>query len=63
MEWTKLFYTRRVELWSNRATALAVTDPDLHYYARRQEWTWTLLRTQVDNAIEESSLGSPELVK
>ena len=63
MEWTKLFYTRRVELWSNRATALAVTDPNLHYYARRQAWTWTLLRTQVENAIKASSPGSAQVAK
>ena len=58
MEWTKLFYARRAAVWENRATALALTDPDLLYYASRQAWTWTLLRTQVENAIKESSVNS-----
>lgn len=61
MQWTKLFYARRVALWEDRATALAITNSDLLYYARRQAWTWTLLGTQVENAIKQSSVRSPEV--
>ena len=63
MEWSKLFYSRRAELWERRATELALTKPDLRYYAHRQAWTWTLLRTQVEHAIQESSGSIPQPVK
>ena len=58
MEWTKLFYTHRITLWERRAIAAALNNSSLQYYAHRQAWTWTLLRTQIENAIQASSPGS-----
>lgn len=63
MEWTKLFYTHRITLWESRAENMALNEPDLQYYGRRQAWTWTVLRTQVENAIKESSVVNPETVE
>ena len=58
MEWTKLFHTHRINLWERRGMAAALNKTSLQYYAHRQAWTWTLLRTQVENAIKDSSPSS-----
>ena len=63
MEWTKLFHTHRINLWENRAIAAAAHNPSLQYYAHRQAWTWTLLRTQAESAIKDSSSGSAKVAK
>lgn len=51
MLWTKLFHRGRKELWRQRAQAVLATNPELSYYALKQEKTWGLLESQADNAL------------
>ena len=63
MEWTRLFHTHRIKLWESRAIVAASDSPSLQYYAHRQAWTWTLLRTQAENALKDSSSSSVKVAK
>ena len=55
LEWTMLFYQRRAQTWDDRAKSMALIDPELQYYGRRQAKTWRLLQSKVENAIKETS--------
>ena len=50
-----LFYQKQAETWDDRATSVALLDPDLQFYGRRQAKTWRLLQSKVENAIKETS--------
>ena len=54
MQWTKLYHQRRAEAWSARAKSVALLDPELRYYARRQARTWSLLHSHIENAIADT---------
>ena len=60
LEWTRLFFKRRAEVWDDRSKSVALLDPELQYYGRRQATTWRLLQSKVENAIKETS-AKPQL--
>ena len=57
LEWTRLFYQRKARIWNERAQSLALSQPRLQYYARRQAGVWTLLQSGVENTMNDISKG------